>query len=67
MKFATQVDEKALEDLRAYADQSGQSISKVVNDAIVAHLSRIKLRPVFLSAAEEVLAEHSEVLNRLAK
>jgi len=67
VKFATQMDEAVLGELRQAAAQSGQSISKIVNDAVAEHLSRLRLRPAFCEAMEKTLNEHREVLERLAK
>lgn len=66
-KFATQIDEKVLKDLKSYADQTHRSISSVVNEAVAEYLDRSKLRPAFGKAMEEVLNEHEELLRRLAK
>jgi hypothetical protein len=66
-KFATQIDESALEDLRAYAKDTGRSISGVVNEAVEEYLKRARVRPAFRNAMDEVLDDHAELLNRLAK
>lgn len=66
-KFATQIDESALEDLRAYAKNTGRSISGVVNEAVEEYLKRASVRPAFRNAMDEVLDDHAELLNRLAK
>lgn len=66
-KFATQIDEKVLKDLKTYVNQADRSISSVVSDAVSEYLSRAKLRPAFRNAMEEVLNEHAELLQRLAK
>ena len=66
-KFATQVDESVLKDLRAYVDQSERSISSVVTKALEEYLKRAKLRPAFRKAMDEVLTENTELLKRLAK
>ena len=66
-KFATQIDESALEDLRAYAKSTGRSISSVVNEAVEEYLKRASVRPAFRSAMDEVLDDHAELLKRLAK
>ena len=66
-KFATQIDESALEDLRAYAKNTGRSISSVVNEAVEEYLKRASVRPAFRNAMDEVLDDHAELLNRLAK
>lgn len=67
VKFATQIEEAVLGELRQAAAETGQSISKIVNDAVVEHLSRLRVRPAFCEAMDEVLDEHDELLSRLAK
>ena len=67
VKFATQVDEQVLEQLREVAEQTGVSISKIVTDALAAHLQRIRVRPAFVSAVDEVLHDHHKLMQRLAK
>lgn len=66
-KFATQIDETALEELRAYARSTGRSISGVVTEAVEEYLKKASVRPAFRSAMDEVLDDHAELLNRLAK
>lgn len=67
IKFATQIDEKVLSELRSYAKSSGRSISGLVSEAVGEYLDKVKVRPVFRDAMDEVLEEHSELLTRLAK
>jgi hypothetical protein len=67
VKFATQVDEAVLREVRATAKETGQSISKLVEDALVEHLRRVRVRPAFRRAMEEVMDEHAELLHRLAQ
>jgi len=66
-KFATQVDVSVLKELRSYAKAEDKSISKVVTEALSDYLKKIKVRPAFRNAMEEVLAENEELLKRLAK
>lgn len=66
-KFATQIDEKVLKDLRSYVNETDRSISSVVTEAVAEYLHRSKLRPAFRSAMDEVLDDHQELLKRLAK
>lgn len=66
-KFATLINEKVLKDLKAYVASSDRSISRVVTEAIAEYLERVKVRPAFRSAMDEVLNEHTEFLKRLAK
>lgn len=67
IKFATQIDEQVLEDLRSYAKTSGRSISSVVTEAVEEYLKRAKVRPAFREAMSEVLDDHADLLQRLAK
>jgi hypothetical protein len=67
VKFSTQVDAEVLRELRAVAEETGQSISTLVTEALAAHLQRVRVRPAFRHAMEEVMDEHAEVLRRLAK
>ncbi|HMR07199.1 MAG TPA: hypothetical protein PKA88_15555 [Polyangiaceae bacterium] len=66
-KFATQIEAEVLREVRAVAKETGQSISKLVEDALIEHLRRVRVRPAFRDAMTEVLDEHAEVLARLAK
>ncbi len=66
-KFATQIDEKVLKDLKSYVKATYRSISSVVTEAVAEYIERSKLRPAFRSAIDEVLDEHQELLKRLAK
>ena len=66
-KFATQLDETALDDLRAYAKSTGRSISGVVSEAVAEYLKRASVRPAFRNAMDEVLEDNAELLKRLAK
>jgi len=65
-KFATQIDEATLVELRAYAKTSGRSISSVVSEAVGEYLKKVSVRPAFRSAMSEVLGDHAELLNKLA-
>lgn len=67
VKFATQIDEKVLKDLKKFASQEDRSISHVVSQAVEEYLVRAKVRPAFKNAMKEILDEHSELLSRLAK
>lgn len=66
-KFATQIDEKVLRDLKSYVKAADRSISSVVNEAVAEYLERSKVRPAFRNAMEEVMSDHAELLKRLAK
>ena len=66
-KFATQIDEQVLRDLKKYVEESDRSISGVVTEAVADFLQKVRVRPMFRSAMEDVLNEHAELLSRLAK
>lgn len=66
-KFATQMDEKVLKDLKEYALTHERSISRIVSDAVAEYLQKVKVRPAFRDAMTEVLDDHQELLRRLAK
>ena len=66
-KFATQIDENTLDELRSYAKSTGRSISGVVSEAVEEYLNRVKVRPAFRKAMSETLDDHAELLERLAK
>lgn len=66
-KFATQIDEKVLKELKSYVKVADRSISSVVTEAVADYLKRAKLRPAFRSAMDEVLDDHQDLLKRLAK
>jgi hypothetical protein len=67
VKFASQIDEKTLKELKVFVKETDRSISSVLTSAVQEYLSRARLRPAFSKAAQEVLSEHSELLRRLAK
>ena len=67
IKFATQVDEKVLKDLKAFAQENHKNISGIVSDALNDYLKKVKIRPAFLKAIDAVLDENDELLRRLAK
>ena len=66
-KFATQLDETTLEELRSYSKTTGRSISSVVSEAVAEYLKRARVRPAFRDAMSETLDDHAELLKKLAK
>jgi hypothetical protein len=66
-KFATQIDETVLKDLKAYVKDADRSISSVVSEAVAEYLQKARVRPAFRKAMDEVVNEHAELLARLAK
>ncbi len=66
-KFATQIDEQVLKELKKFADESDRSISGIVSEAVAQYLGNVRVRPAFRSAMSEVIEENAELLERLAK
>ncbi len=66
-KFASQMDGELLQSLRQHAEASGRSISTLLDEAVREYLQRVHVRPAFRSAMDEVLDEHDELLQRLAR
>jgi len=66
-KFATQIDETVLKDLRTFSEKTDRSISKIVNEAVKEYISKSLVRPEFSKAMSEILDENAELLKRLAK
>lgn len=67
VKFSSKIDARVLNELRDHAKATGRSISSVLTEAVEAYLERARIRPVFLEAAEQVLDENRDLLERLAK
>jgi hypothetical protein len=66
-KFASQMDRALLQSLREHAEASGRSISALLNDAVREYLDRSNVRPAFRSAMDEVVEDHADLLQRLAR
>ena len=66
-KFSSQIDRELLAQLRKFAHEQERSISGVLTDAVREYLHRVRVRPAFRQAVDEVLDEHDELLSRLAK
>jgi hypothetical protein len=66
-KFATQIDQEVLNELKKYVEESDRSISGVITEAVADFLQKVRVRPMFRSAMEDVLNENAELLTRLAK
>lgn len=67
VKFATQLDQRVARELRSFAAETDRSISKIVTEAVAEYLAKYRVRPAFRTAVDEVIAEHGELLERLAK
>jgi len=67
VKFSSKMDSKVLKSLRAHAEREGRTVSAVLTAAAEEYLERAVIRPAFRKAAREVLDEHAELLERLAR
>lgn len=66
-KFSSKMDREVLEALRAHAREDGRTLAGLLTEAVRDYLAKTRVRPAFREAAEAVLAEHDELLGRLAK
>jgi len=69
-KFATQMDERLLESLRAYSKSEGRQLQAVLEDAVKAYLEDVtkpKVRPDVWEAYQESLRQFGPLYERLAK
>jgi hypothetical protein len=66
-KFSTLVEEAVLSELKLYSQESGKSISWLVNEAVTEYLERSRVRPAFLTSMNRVLEKHADLMRRLAK
>ena len=67
VKFSSKIEEKVLEELRAYAQDSHKNISDVLTEAVSEHLSRVRVRPAFRRALVSVLDRNEVLLRKLAE
>ena len=67
VKISSKVDQDAWEQLKALADESHQSISGHLTEAIREYLGRRRLRPEVLRHLEDSLDENRELGRRLAE
>lgn len=67
VKFSSKMRPEVLEALRQHASRSERTLASVLNEAAEAYLARAQVRPAFRAAAEQVMDEHAELLDRLAR
>ena len=67
VKISSKVEEAAWNELRALAEESRQSISGVLTEAIVDYVRRRRLRPDVLSHLEESIRENEKLGRLLAQ
>lgn len=67
IKFSSQIDAAALDELRRLAKETDRSLSRLLTEAVQQYLRTVRVRPAFASAVDEVLEQHAELLERLAR
>ena len=67
IKISSKVDEKAWNELRAFAHESHQSISGLLTEAISDYLRRRRVRPAVLEHLDKSMNENEELGQLLAK
>jgi predicted transcriptional regulator len=66
-KISSIVEEAAWDDLRAVAEESNQSISGVLTEAIREYVQRRRIRPDVLKHLDESIADNEELGRLLAR
>lgn len=66
-KFSSQMDAEVLEELRAYAKDEDRKLGTVLTEAVRSYLQRAHVRPAFHEASLQVMNDHDELLEHLAR
>lgn len=67
VKISSKMDQKVWEDLRALAQESHQSISGLLTEAVRDYLERRRVRPVVLRHLDDSVADNEELGRLLAR
>lgn len=67
LKVSSKVDEAVWNELRALADESHQSISGLLTEAIREYVQRRRVRPIVLSHLEDSMRENDTLGRLLAR
>ena len=67
VKFSSQMRAEVLAAAREHAAESGRTLASVLDEAVAEYLERARIRPAFRDAAERVIDQHAELLERLAR
>ncbi len=67
VKFSSKMDDELLRTLREHAAREGRTLSSLLTEAASSYLARVRVRPAFREATAEVLDEHAELLEQLAR
>ena len=66
-KISTIVEDKVWQDFKKLSDETHQSISGMLTEALRDYLKRKRIRPEFLKHAEESIEENQKLGELLAK
>ena len=67
VKISSKMDEAVWDELKAAAEESHQSISGLLTEAVREYLLRRRVRPAVLRYAEQSMEENAELGKRLAE
>lgn len=67
IKISSKVEQAVWEELRAFAEESHQSISGLLTEALREYLQRRRIRPEVLRHLKDSLAENEELGRLLAE
>ncbi len=67
IKISSKVEEATWNELRALAEESRQSISGLLTDAIADYVRRRRVRPTILNHLEDSIADNEELGRLLAR
>jgi predicted transcriptional regulator len=67
IKISSKVEEQAWNELKELAEESHQSISGLLTEAITEYLRRRRVRPVVLQHLDDSMDENEELGHLLAK
>lgn len=67
LKISTTVDEKVWKQFKKLSDETHQSLTGLLEEALVEFMNRKRLRPMFLKHAQDSLDDNEELGQLLAK
>lgn len=67
VKISSKIDEQAWSDLRQLAEESHQSISGLLTEAVRDYVRRRRLRPAVMEHLEDSIVKNEELGRRLAR
>lgn len=67
IKISTLVDEKAWKELKSLSEETHQSLSGLLSEAVKEYVRRKRVRPTFLKHAEDSIEENEKLGRLLAR